>query len=195
MPTHHRSPVLLAALAISCAVAACGGAHGTTTQHTATQATATIRPRSLQAALPPSCARKAPSRIPAETWSAARRQLAPTGAIAIRLCRYAGLDGHPPLALTRSALVTASPLVSELVREFDELPIQHGAIGCPFDDDSQIVALLGYPGAHTVTISVHLLGCNYVTNGSVIRLAIGQGSPPAVSRHLVSQLERLTATR
>jgi len=83
--------------------------------------------------------------------------------------------------------------VRELVSQFDRLPPLRGAVACPADDGSQIVALLAYPSGHRVTISVGLTGCELVTNGSVHRTALGMGSPPAFGPQLVTQLERLVS--
>jgi hypothetical protein len=150
-------------------------------------------PRRVKATLPPRCPLRAPSRISPESWSPARRQLAPSGASAIRLCRYSGLNGQPRLTLIRSITIDAASVVGELVRELDRLPSDHGVMACPADDGSEILALLAYPGDHAVTISVGLRGCETVTNGSVNRVALGLGSPPAFGPQLVSQLEHLTS--
>jgi hypothetical protein len=142
---------------------------------------------------PTRCARSAPARVPADSWSPTRRELAPPGAGAIRLCRYSGLNGHPRLRLRRSVLSTAPGIVRELVREFDELPSNPGPVACPGDDGSKIVAQLAYPNGRAVTISVGLQGCVMVTNGNVYRTAAGFGSPPAFGPQLVARLKRLTA--
>ena len=157
-------------------------------------AVAALGPNAAGSAFPASCRRRSPLRIPAESWSPARHELAPAGATSIRLCRYAGLNSRPRLALVRSVIRGAPRLVRELMREFDRLPVQGpGAIACPSDDGSQIVAVLAYPGSRVVKIAVHLTGCKQVTNGSVDRLAAGLGTPPAFGPQLVAQLERLTA--
>lgn len=159
------------------------------------EANAADAPRPLVAGptLLAGCTRRAPARLHAEWWSLARRDLAPAGASRIRLCRYSGLNNHPPLAPVRSVLVSAPSLVRKLVREFDQLPSQGpSAIACPSDDGSQILAVLAYPGSRVVTIAVHLQGCEEVTNESVARLAAGFGSPPAFGTKLVAQLKRLT---
>jgi hypothetical protein len=88
---------------------------------------------------------------------------------------------------------TAPGLVGELVRGFDGLPSIAGPVACPFDDGSEIVALLAYPNGRTVTISVGLQGCETVTNGSVHRTAAAIISQRAVGPQLVGQLKRLTA--
>lgn len=82
-----------------------------------------------------------------------------------------------------------------LVSEFDRLPSLHGAVACPNDEGSQIRALLGYPGAHRVSITVGLSGCALVTNGSVHRSAAGFGVPPAFGRQLVDELKQLLSGR
>jgi hypothetical protein len=83
-------------------------------------------------------------------------------------------------------------VVRGLVGEFDRLPPPPpGAVACPNDDGSQIVALLAYRGDRAVTITVGLTGCVAVTNGSLQRTAAGMGSPPAFGPQLVAQLKRL----
>lgn len=169
-----------------------GGSRGAHAAHAAVGLNGLI---AAEPAFPASCARRSPLQVRTESWSLARRELAPVGASAIRLCRYSGGNDHPPRALVHSVLLSASNLVRDLVREFDELPSQGpGGIACPSDDGSQIVALLAYPGGQLDRIAVHLAGCQEATNGSVFRLALGVGSPPAFGPQLVAQLERLTAS-
>jgi hypothetical protein len=140
---------------------------------------------------PAACAATAPRRIPSNPWPQARGQLAPAGASAIRLCRYAGLNAHPPRRLRRTALIFNRTTVANLVRAFDRLPSATGTLNCPVDDGSQILALLAYPHGHAVSISVGLRGCQSVTNGDLRRTASGTtGQPGPV---LIAQLERLTS--
>ncbi|MGA2924851.1 MAG: hypothetical protein ABSG43_02465 [Solirubrobacteraceae bacterium] len=143
--------------------------------------------------LPAPCSAKAPVSVPAERWSAARGELAPAGASAIRLCRYSGLNAHPRLTLAGSRLLVSRSLVQQLVSEFARLPSLSGAVACPNENLSQILALLSYPAGQQVTISVGLTGCALVTNGSVHRTAAGIGMPPAFGPQLVAQLEQLVA--
>jgi hypothetical protein len=133
----------------------------------------------------------APAALPAAQWSAARRVLAPAGADAIRLCRYSGLNAHPRLALVGSRRLDDRTIVHQLVSEFDRLPSLHGAVACPADDGSQILALLAYPYGHRVSISVGLTGCALVTNGSVHRTAAGLGTPRAFGPQLLASLKQL----
>jgi hypothetical protein len=79
----------------------------------------------------------------------------------------------------------------QLVTEFDRLPSMQGAVACPSDDGSQILALLAYPGGHQVSISVGLTGCALVTNGSVHRTAAGFGTPRTFGPQLLAALEHL----
>jgi hypothetical protein len=149
--------------------------------------------RAVPTAGPAGCAAKAPARIPPNPWPAARAKLAPAGAQAIRLCRYSGANARPRLRLTRSVLIERRGTVGGLVRQFDRLPAPRGTFACPFDDGSEIVALLAYPGGHAVTISVGLRGCNTVANGDVLRTATGRPGQPGPA--LLAQLERLTVPR
>lgn len=145
----------------------------------------------VSAAQPARCSHKEP-RIPAEGWSAAEHKLAPTGARAIRLCRYSGLNDHPRLRLVRARLLSRTGLVAQLVTRFNRLPSgPRGAVSCPADDGSEIVALVSYPGGHEVRISVGLTGCLQVTNGSVRRTASGYGPHPARGPRLLAELNRL----
>lgn len=169
-----------AALAACAVIAGCG----------ASSSPATDRP-SARAALPARCATKSPSRVPTPRWSAARAKLAPPNASAIRLCRYSGLNAHPHLTLVGSRLIESRRLVQQLVSEFDRLPSLTGAVACPADDGSQILAALAYPAGHQVTITTGLTGCDLVTNGSVHRSAAGIGSPRPFGPQLVAQLQRL----
>jgi hypothetical protein len=162
---------------------------------TACSAASAARPASTDsdppASRPPACAGTSPTRIAPNPWSQARVRLAPGGAAAIRLCRYAGLNGHPPRSLVRSTLVTHRAAVGRLVRAFDRLPAATGTFNCPVDDGSAIVALLTYPHGRAVTISVRLRGCQSVTNGDLRRTASGTNGQPGPA--LVAKLERLTS--
>lgn len=178
-----RAAVMLMATTAAAAIAGCGSS-----------ATATIRPQP-QPAAPAACSHGAPGTVAAERWTAARHRLAPRGAGVIRLCRYSGLNAHPPLTLVSSRLLNRPALVEQLVSEFDRLPSLHGAVACPADDGSQILARLAYPGGRQVMISVGLAGCEAVTNGSVHRTAAGMGSPRAFGPQLVTQLEHLAGGR
>lgn len=156
---------------------------------------ASSSPTATGTVMPAACVETAPARLPADRWAPAHTRLAPRGAVAIRLCRYLSLNAHPPLALVRSRLITGQALVDQLVGELDRLPAARGAVACPSDDGSQIVTLLAYGDGHRVTIRVGLSGCELVTNGTVHRIALGMGSPPAFGPQLVAQLERLTGPR
>lgn len=174
-----------AVLAVGCLAGGCGAEHAPTV----------LRTSAKSAAPPTRCAKRALSdRIPANSWSLARRELAPPGASGIGLCRYSGLDEHPQLALIRSVVLDAPSLVGELVREFDELgSLEGGTYSCPSENGSEIDVLLAYASGHGVAIAVDLSGCLGVRNGDVDRTTYGVGSRPTVGPHLLRQLEQLTA--
>jgi hypothetical protein len=141
---------------------------------------------------PTHCSPTAPRGMAPERWPAARQTLAPAGASAIRLCRYSGLNAHPRLTLVRARLLDRAGLVTQLVKRFDGLPLApRGAVSCPADDGSEIVALVSYPGGREVSISVGLRGCLQVTNGSVNRTASGYGPHPGRGPRLLAELKRL----
>jgi hypothetical protein len=132
--------------------------------------------------------------LPAPSWPAARNSLAPAGPAAIRLCGYLGLNAHPRLTLAASRLVSSRAVMNRLVGELDHLPrMATGAINCPADDGSAIVALLTYPGGHRLTIRVGLTGCGVVTNGSMMRTTMGTGSSPPLIRTCEDALRWRTA--
>jgi hypothetical protein len=133
------------------------------------------------------CSRKNLSGVAPSRWPAARHQLAPPGPGAIRLCRYSGLNDHPPMTLVSSALVGSAQVRHRLVGRLDALPRPPAIAACPSDDGTAIVAHLAYPTGRAVTIRVGLNGCRSVTNGDVWRTAAG-----SVGDRLIAQLERLS---
>jgi hypothetical protein len=138
---------------------------------------------------PPACAARAPIELPFNAWAPARRQLAPPGADAIRLCRYNAL-GHKPLrGLARSALIVRAERVRELVGELESLPrLPPGALACPMDNGALIDMLLAYRDGNGVLVQVDLTGCATVKNGNVTRTA---GETKA-GHALLAQIERST---
>lgn len=148
---------------------------------------------SASRAQPARCAQKHVSeRVEPNPWPRAHRQLAPSGAHAMRLCRYSGLNVSPRTRLVRSRLLTNPALVTELVGQFNQLPpFPPGVFACPADNGSQIVALLAYPNGNHVTIMFELTGCQTATNGDLVRVANGYGTHPGLGPHLLSELERL----
>jgi len=156
-------------------------------------ATANVAARASGGVQPPSCPSRTLSAVPRNAWTPAGQELAPTGAAAVRLCGYAGLNGTVPLLLERSRLLTDETLVTKLVDEFDALPPDPKAVQfCPLDDGSQVLALLAYPGGREVTVAVAETGCNQVSNGDLVRTADGYGNTP-VGPRLVAELKVLAA--
>lgn len=142
---------------------------------------------------PASCPARAQRRLARNPWAPAQRQLAPSNPISLRLCRYSGFNAHPASGLVRTKLVSARDERDDLVDQFNRLPpFAPGAIACPFDDGSQILALLGYQHGHRVRIAFALTGCEGVSNGDLTRRAAGAGRPPAFGPQLRAALERLT---
>jgi hypothetical protein len=113
------------------------------------------------------CAAQRPVTLHQVAWSAARRELAPPGPVAIQLCRYSAEVGRPVLRLMSSRRLTAHKAVAFFVSELAALPRQHAGVVCPEDDGSQVVATLRYPKSRSVAVSVGLRGCEIATNGTV----------------------------
>lgn len=146
---------------------------------------------------PAACAPKAPVELPYNSWPAARKELAPPGAAAIRLCRYNGLNTKPVRGLAAQALVSEPKAVAAIVRELDALPkVPPGAIfssvrRCPAGDGSIVDALIAYPGGQGVLVSIDLSGCLNVSNGNVTRM-IGYGKNTKPGNALLATVKRLT---
>jgi hypothetical protein len=141
---------------------------------------------------PAPCTSREPP-IVATSWAAGQAVLAPTGAIAMRLCRYAaGEPLGPPTILVSSRLLTDVRLVKELTRGFDLLPPtprDRPFTGRPADG-SEIVAQLAYPDGHAVALSVDFAGCAFVDSGAVF--AVASGFDGHYGPQLVAQLVQLT---
>ncbi len=148
--------------------------------------------RASTAPQPPSCPARAPAEVAHNGWKAARDELAPRGASALRLCRYDGLNSPPALSLERSRLLSDPRLIAHLVDELDALPpFPRLPFACPMDDGSQILVLLRYTHGQSVTVAVDTTGCNRVSNGDLARIANGYGN--AVGPRLLAELRSLTA--
>ena len=114
----------------------------------------------------------------------------PGGATGALLCRYHGLNPDP----RRGGRLAASRAVdrrgaARLARELDALPRfpKDGFVACAEDDGSTLVAFFHYAGAPDDPVVVDLRGCNAVSNGRVVRMALADAG-----QRLVARLIRLT---
>lgn len=185
---------MCALIVLSLAAAGCGQGTGQKSGRTAQRLQTTSQqvasygvPRSE---LPPSCAHRGPRDIPPNTWAPTRSQLAPSGAIAIRLCRYGAV---PDVVLQRSTLLTTPSLLKRLVAEFDRLPRPPLNVNCPEEVGSEVVAHLSYHDGRRVTIRVGLTGCVLVSNGHLLRSASGFATPNPSGPELLAELGRLVS--
>jgi hypothetical protein len=137
---------------------------------------------------PAACVAKEPSTVPANSWAPARTQLAPPGAVTIRLCRYDGLNTKPALALAAQALVTRAATVEQLSGELEALKAPSGLAFCPMDDGGAVDMLLAYSGGHSVLVQVELSGCTIANNGNVSRTA----ATTKAGSELLRQIAQLT---
>jgi hypothetical protein len=115
-----------------------------------------------------------------------RRELVPSGAATLTVCRYNGMNdfgGAPQWALRGAGATTDRSQIKRIVAELDALRPAHGIYSCPMDDGSAAVATFGYGSPPGVTVTVGTNGCNSITNGHVIR----QG----LDRPVVGQIEAL----
>lgn len=144
---------------------------------------------------PEQCSRGAPGPPPRNPWKAAHRDLAPPGAVGIRLCKYPGYgsDSDPNRALIRGVSLSDRG-IDMLIRDFDALRLKPhpkpGFTSCP-PWSPTVVAHLAYANGHSVTIYVpDTEWCPSVSNGDLWRSWPGK----ALSR-LVRELLHLTRWR
>jgi hypothetical protein len=140
---------------------------------------------------PARCSSLPPERPSHNGWAQARMKLAPDGASAIRLCRYAyknnprGTDGDQ---LVFAGLVPDAD-VARLVHDFDavrQAKPRSGFTSC-FFDAAPVVAHIAYPSGRAVTIYVRMDDCWFATNGDLRRSAGGYAQ-----RRLRGELLHLT---
>jgi hypothetical protein len=107
---------------------------------------------------------------------ASKAVLVPAGAVGVLLCRYRGLNSIPrrPGTLANSRLLRAHKIVAQLSRRFDALPAPSpGAVACPSDDNSKLIAFFRYGHSHNDPITVQLTGCRLVSDGHLLRSMAG----------------------
>jgi hypothetical protein len=116
-----------------------------------------------------------------------RRRLVPRGPSSVSLCRYSARYGRRvPVAgrLLRKRSYGAG-VAKLLTRAFDRLqPPREGAVSCPNDDGSALLALFAYPHRLPVAVTISLSGCPSARNGVVV-------AEPTAS--LIARLERLVS--
>jgi hypothetical protein len=134
----------------------------------------------------PRCATREPR--PARPVLGGGRQLVPSGAAKLLLCRYRGLNSaRTALRLRWYRLLTGRTEITSIATALDKLPRAKAAFHCPMDDGSAILATFAFAARRSVTIRVGLRGCRTVTGPYLpVRTAISPGGA-----RLVATLERL----
>ena len=123
---------------------------------------------------PPPCPAHSVITVATNRWAAARRELLPPGASALRLCRFNGLVGTGEPKLAGSREITSATQIAQLTHDLDALPrYPKFALPCPLDNGAQVDVLAAFPGGQRVTVSYSSTGCNRVTNGDVVSIANG----------------------
>jgi hypothetical protein len=150
--------------------------YGTSVTSVAARSTATpVKP----AACPAS------GRLPVNSWPATRSRLLPSGAVALRVCRYTTGAGHR-LALRGSDLLTSSTQIARDTRILDVLPRAHGTVGCPVDNGSEVLLLAAYESGRRAGVSFGLGGCLSATNGHVSSMALADPAGAALAKKLIA---------
>jgi hypothetical protein len=134
------------------------------------------------------CAAREPQ--PVKPVAGGPPQLVPSGATALRLCRYRGLNpAATALRLRSSRVVTNNAEVASTALALNRLPREQAVIHCPMDNGSAILASFSYAHSPAVVLHIGLSGCVTVTGAYLpARTAAG----PAGAR-LVGRLEQLAA--
>lgn len=117
----------------------------------------------------------------------ASSSLVPSGAIALTVCRYNGLNATalaPQFGLAAIGTTDDQTTVSNLAGELDALKPTTGTYNCPSDDGSAVIAYFTYTTGVDDIVKVGLAGCNAITNAHITRL--GLDAP------VVGQLQALT---
>lgn len=132
-----------------------------------------------------------PTAVAPSQSSEAQRELVPSGAVSVTLCRYRGLNDPTPRYVSQlvgSATLTSGWRARSLGDRFDALPpLQGGTTACPSDDGSALLVIFAYPRSIRDPVSVHPTGCSYATNGSITAdMAVDAG------QRLRTELQRMT---
>jgi len=108
--------------------------------------------------------------------------MVPGRPVALRACRYRGINGPGPSGrLVRSAVLPPVEVAAALNRA---RAVSTGAMfHCPADFGEQIVLLFEYADGSRLTVAIATAGCRFATNGE--RVAF---TPPALLTTLRSAL-------
>jgi hypothetical protein len=107
--------------------------------------------------------------------------------IGARICRYSGLNGHPPVSLLGEGSVVHPLVVQRLQRVINaSRAIPKGLHSCPADFGSRIVVRFRYPTSPTQLVSVDETGCRTVRSST----GVGMARPG-----LIAELKRLSNAR
>jgi hypothetical protein len=109
------------------------------------------------------CPGHVPEHLSPKGISDLRRTLVPPGPSGAVICRYPPVSAHP----RRPSVATVSgSSLAELVRSLDALrAMPRGLFACPLDDGSMYLLRFDYPDGGRLSVTVHLSGCRFATNG------------------------------
>jgi hypothetical protein len=124
-------------------------------------------------------------RLPSNSWAATKSRLLPSGAVALRICRYTPgkTRGY---ALRGSHLLTSSTQIAKDTRILDALPRAHGTTACPLGNESMVLLVAAYKSGRRVSVSFQLSGCLTATNGHVSVLALASPAGQALAKELTA---------
>ena len=131
--------------------------------------------------------------VPVSSRPGATSSLVPEGVREVLLCRYSGVGPRPVPAreafrLLDDLLVTERSTVSSLASQFNALPPALGAVACPADFGTAIIAVFRYPSGAEDPVKAGLSGCTLVTNGHRTRTAAS-----VAGSRLLNQLKAMTS--
>jgi len=113
-----------------------------------------------------------PSRAPKfASQGAAAKRFVRSGATAMRLCRYYGVNWGDSYGLRKQGLVRDHVTIGSVTRSFNRLQEPPRGIFCVKDDGSELLVVFAHKTGRAERVVVKLGGCLFATNGHSTRWA------------------------
>ena len=129
----------------------------------------------------PSCPRHAPKPV---SQGLTTKKFVRPDAIALRLCRYFGINWGDSQGLRDQRLIHSGLTIRSITHTFNRLKDPPRGIFCMKDDASELLVVFGYPNASAERVVVKLTGCRFTMNGRSTRW-----STPHLQHHLVNLIK------
>ena len=114
----------------------------------------------------PSCPGHAPKPV---SQGLITKKFVRPGAIAMRLCRYYGINWGDSQGLRDQRLIHTGLTIRSITHTFNRLHDPPRGIFCMRDDASELLVVFGYPNTGAELVVVMLTGCRFALNGRSTR--------------------------